>query len=552
MALATESKNHYGPVLDKYLETYGLQLQKAGSHSNPGSPSREDIRQAILQLSEPEKVTYLTFETILSLENTELCSNLDLLLSDSAKASLPACFRLASAYCQRGSLIFDHAYGFLCVKVIALFVQVGLLSRSGYINRLVELVALRHAQHSIFSAFTTTVYSLMVSLMEDQLDYGPSARHELFGWDKGSASGAETCLPEIGGCTADQIQLLLAQLWNCRAGFLSCGSRGEETLFPGFGGFLCWIWRGVAQKHGLPGSRQNSAPAWTRLVELSIRFTLFCSDRDADLMSFVLLACPEYARNYSIIDRTNSAVDAQDRGRIAIMTPIKIRPSKDLHIRMVDTLFCFACPSVNYKENIFNIFGAKIERLWFELDQIHSPEQFADKDIPFFCQGFLHILSAMQNHDPELFLRLLSSISEDLYEGIGRVLLLPVVPSKTFKTGSSLESLKMLLESTSLYVKDMLLPNCVFWNFSKTSAMNQERNILPRGITPGLQQQSGSKAENLSRALNAPVVILNAIAAKGANKRTGYCRGIPIAPSVRLHLGQRDLSLTQSKSNTTK
>ncbi|CAE7176879.1 unnamed protein product [Rhizoctonia solani] len=458
-----ESSSRYGPVLDKYLDMGGLQLRNLKSISHPSpiarSPSREEIRQAILQLSDPEKVTYLTFETILSLENTEACSDLELLLSHSAKDSLPACFRLASAYCQGSRLMFDHAYGFLCVKVIALLVQVAMLSRSGYIDRLIELLTLGHAEQSIFAAFTTTVYSLMVDAMDDHLDSGPSARHERFGWDHGSIGGAKPCLPEIGGCTTGEIQILLSQLWNSRAGFLVCGSRGREALFPGFGGFLCWIWCGVAQQYGFPGQNQNSASAWTQLVDLSTRFTLYSSDREADLMSFVLLGCPEYARIAPILDKSSSAVDAQDRTRIAIMTPKKIRSGEDLPLRFVTTLFCFACPSVDYQENIFDIFSAKIDRMWFEFDRlaIRTEErlQAVANDLPFFCQGFLHVLKVIQYRDPELFFRLLSGIGEDLYEGIGRVILLPL-SSKTLKAGKSSDNLKLLLDNTSYYVSSAL------------------------------------------------------------------------------------------------
>ncbi|CAE6458748.1 unnamed protein product [Rhizoctonia solani] len=453
----------YGPTLDRYLDKESLQLQKSTPHSGPAFPSREEIRQAILQLSEPEKVTYLTFETILSLENTEVCNNLDLLLSDSARASLPACLRLVSAYCQDGRLIFDQAYGFLCVKVIALFVQVAMLSRSGYINGLVELLTLGHAERSIFSAFTTTMYSMMVDLMDNHLDSGPNARHDIFGWQ----NGAKMCLPEIGGLTTGQIQLLLGQLWDSRAGFVSCGARGRAVLFPGFGGFLCWIWSGIAQQYGLPGERQNPTPAWTQLVDLSIRLTLYCDNQEADLVSFVLLACPGYARNEHILNRLNSSSDAHDAKQIATMTPIKIRSHKDLPLRVVTTLFCFACPSVDYQENISDIFGAKIERLWFELDRVHNPHQLVieGKDLPLFCQDFLHILTAMQDRHPRTFLRLLSDIGEDLYEALGRILLLPVSPSGLFKTGRLLEDLRWLIhiedanKRTGYYPEILITPN---------------------------------------------------------------------------------------------
>ncbi|CAE6458472.1 unnamed protein product [Rhizoctonia solani] len=454
MSLASESTSPYGPTLDEYLDLQNLQLHKPNSHSSAGLPSREEIRQAILHLSEPEKVTYLTFEIILSLEKKPVCSNLDLLLSESAKASLPACFRLVSAYCKGGRLIFGHAYGFLCVKVISLFVQFAMLSRTGYRNGLDEMLASDRGEQSIFLEFTTTTYAMMVGLMEDQLDSGPSARHDLFGWQDSSLDGGKICLSEIGGCTAGQIQFLLRQLWDSRAEFVSCGARGRAVLFPGFSGFLCWIWSGVAQQHGLPGTRQTPTPAWTQLVDLSIRFTLYCNDQEADLVSFVLLACPGSARDGPILNRSNSAVNTQDATQIATLTPVTIGSNKSLPLRMVTTLFCFACPSVNYEQNISNIFSAKLERLWFELDQRHNPE-LSEKDLPFYCQGFLHVLTAMQDRNPRSFLSLLSSISEELYEAVGRIILLPLSLSGLFQSPSSLDNLKLLFQTTSVYVRDM-------------------------------------------------------------------------------------------------
>lgn len=84
--------NKYGLKLDEFLRLERFDL------SRRVPPSREETQHAIYSLADPQQVTYETFETILSMEWSPNCDNLDLLLSD--VGVFPACVELLQLYCQ--------------------------------------------------------------------------------------------------------------------------------------------------------------------------------------------------------------------------------------------------------------------------------------------------------------------------------------------------------------------------------------------------------------------------------------------------------------------
>ncbi|KAL5638700.1 hypothetical protein ACGC1H_003157 [Rhizoctonia solani] len=118
--------HRYGPKLEQYLRAGYFDL----SQHEP--PSHDKTLEVIEAIRDGLNVTYEDFQTILSMEKSPACHNLYRLLStpdDTFIGLFPACVNLLRVYCNaEGNGILDHAYGFLCLRVMSLVVQLSMLA----------------------------------------------------------------------------------------------------------------------------------------------------------------------------------------------------------------------------------------------------------------------------------------------------------------------------------------------------------------------------------------------------------------------------------------
>ncbi|KAG8723271.1 hypothetical protein FRC11_002509, partial [Ceratobasidium sp. 423] len=223
----------YGPKLDEYLS-----MRKLGV----GVPERETeaacerkIVAAIDSLNDPKSVNCDTFETILTMERPPECAYLHLLLSD--VGVFPSCIRLLRMYCKEGRgvrfsknsvhykglinyllQILDHAYGFLCLQVMALSVEVAKLNQVEQLDEVLEELT-RISTHVSPSDLLNHYSRDCESNEFCKEEYlRPSPR--LLGWHTDPDTRLETCLGCIGGCNIQDVLFLLDQLWPARSTFL--------------------------------------------------------------------------------------------------------------------------------------------------------------------------------------------------------------------------------------------------------------------------------------------------------------------------------------------
>ncbi|KDN34007.1 hypothetical protein RSAG8_12890, partial [Rhizoctonia solani AG-8 WAC10335] len=200
MALESESELRYGPKLEEYFYSRDFNVFR---HE---PPSRDDILHAIDLLHHPQDVSYSTFETILSLERVPTWKNLDLLVSESAEGAFSACLQLLLQYCGGGERqLLDHAYGFLCLRVLALLIHYAMLIQTGQLGNIIDLVSNSCTGDSILSAFSGHTWRIIRDLIA-------CAKNDdiwLFGWYDDPTTNQRICLPQIGGCIATDAIILL-------------------------------------------------------------------------------------------------------------------------------------------------------------------------------------------------------------------------------------------------------------------------------------------------------------------------------------------------------
>ncbi|CAE7139950.1 unnamed protein product [Rhizoctonia solani] len=427
--------DRYGPTLEEYLNpnTHGYELQLV---TRRVLPSRQDILDAIALLSEPEEVTYQTFETILALEWSPACNNLDILVSGAAQTSLPACFLLITKYCEEGNhRVLDHAYGLLCFRVISLFVQFSIISRSDKLNLLFASNSLQPRGRSIapeFNEFTCNVVSGLVSQSLRNRRFTGIFELGAFGWSVDPSTGSESCFPKLGGCPVDEVHNLFLLLWESRDKLLYVASR-TAPLFPGLGGLICWVWSAIARQFDID-DRRVSESTWAYYLDLLIRFTLCSNEREAQLASLLYFACHKFGTIPVLHFETKNTVDAHDSARIGVETARKLDSDLNLPIDLATALIAYAGPNVDFGGNIVGIMKAAVERLCIELDDVPRAEDLSDSLIAY-CEMCFFTLSKVTDHDLRALMQIFILVGEDIFEALGRILFIPISLSEPHSIG---------------------------------------------------------------------------------------------------------------------
>ncbi|CAE6480117.1 unnamed protein product [Rhizoctonia solani] len=310
-----EPDKRYGPLLDDLIN-----LQK---HSWPQvpNPSRNEIRQAIYSLSDPESVTYMTFATILAMERTPACNHLALLASDAC--IFPACIKLLRKYChvERKGL-FDHAYGLLCFQTIVLSTQVAILLQTEQLDSVLTTMANQPPDSSVFPLLCGRILQA-----EMNARFGPRRRGTtwLLGWYDDELVGRQwkSCLKQTGGFTIHDAKFLVEQTWSARADFLTVATVAEKRYY-GWGSFLHLVCTILSYNYGIESNRMGEAPVpqtfdqrqcWIHFVDIGIRYALFSSEAEDALMPAFLENTPNYSKPWKVAG-TRSTLGALDSNRI--------------------------------------------------------------------------------------------------------------------------------------------------------------------------------------------------------------------------------------------
>ncbi|CAE6419444.1 unnamed protein product [Rhizoctonia solani] len=207
----------YGPRLDAYLNS--RQVGVGVSRFQTEAPSEMEIRRAIDTLEEPWNVSCATFEAILAMERSPECGFLHLLLESDIEV-FPACIQLLRSYCNEGRL-FDYAYGYLCLQVISLAVNVAKLALVD------ELWVVEQGTVQVSQYWGPPVLINDYCRKWEAREFCNDGEYlrpatKLLGWHTDPDNRLETCLPNIEFATlnyettavdtADSAQLIAAYL----------------------------------------------------------------------------------------------------------------------------------------------------------------------------------------------------------------------------------------------------------------------------------------------------------------------------------------------------
>ncbi|CAE6492860.1 unnamed protein product [Rhizoctonia solani] len=412
----------YGPKLDEYLS-----LRKLGvgiSRHGTEAPSEHKIEAAIDSLNNPKSVNCDTFEIILSMERPPECAYLHLLLSD--VGVFPSCIRLLRTYCKEGRGILDHAYGFLCLQVMALSVEVAKLNQVEQLDVVLEeltRISTHVSPYDLLNHYSRECESNEFC-KEEYLR--PSPR--LLGWHTDPDTRLETCLASIGGCNIQDVLFLLDQLWPARSAFLQA-SECAANSFPGWCG-LFYVMHGTLVKAFGNFTHRRETPEekthWIHLLQLMLRYVI-CSKRSEDItLARLLRDCPGFADRYE-----TTVTMPLDCDRIVKAYSDKMGKLPTFVYAYVVRLYEFVC--VNYhvnaarsNEHLNTICASTLEESWAELLRANllSAGQWYQFTNTIVTNSKLLMTSANHQVNKPILLSILTK--EDLFDFLGRLFLFPM------------------------------------------------------------------------------------------------------------------------------
>ncbi|CAE7143470.1 unnamed protein product [Rhizoctonia solani] len=193
-------------------------------------PHLDDINNSLELLSTGEP-TCEALELCLSLSGSQ--SELKLIMR---QGLLPGCMAALRRYCNENPLI-THAFGLLCLRMLALITQVALLECVNPQN-------LTSADDGVYShsALTRNVALVVQSWMAPKYDYPMKQKRHLrdLQWFEDSVTNQLTCLPKVGGMTSNDIEFLLNTL---SANSELCQHLFRTFDFQGYCALLFVVWQ---------------------------------------------------------------------------------------------------------------------------------------------------------------------------------------------------------------------------------------------------------------------------------------------------------------------
>lgn len=130
--------------------------------------------------------------------------------------------------------LLDHAYGFLCLQVMALSVWVATLSQTNELKPFLLAIAKQPPDQPILIALHSRVCDVERKALHEKR--GGDGNALLLGWYQ-DGTGKLSCLPQMGGFTIHDAIYLVAKMWGSRSQFLHA-SRQTANIFPRWGSFL--------------------------------------------------------------------------------------------------------------------------------------------------------------------------------------------------------------------------------------------------------------------------------------------------------------------------
>ncbi|CAE6397122.1 hypothetical protein ACGC1H_003109 [Rhizoctonia solani] len=421
--------NPYGPKLDEYLS-----LRRLGAGvflSVTEAPCEHKLQAAIESLCSSDNVHCETFETILSMERTPTCAYLYLLLSD--VKVFPSCIRLLRAYCQEGRGILDHAYGFLCLQVMALSVEIAKLNQAKQLDIVLQILTQAAVQFPAFDLLSH--YSRKLEINEFCEDEYLRPSPQLLGWHTDPDTRLETCLTCIGGCNIQDVQFLVDELWYARSLLLEASEYAAGT-FPGWCGLFYVMHDTLVKVFGNFTRRSETSKErtyWIHLLEVMRRYSVYSEASEDSSLSFLLRDCPQFAETSE-----TSVTTPVESARVVKAYIDKIGRLPTFKYAYVTRLYGFACANYHVdaarsNEHLTNICAASLEEYWAELLRANRLDVGQWYQLSNTIAATSTMLLTWRNHpvNESLLLSILTHV--DFFELLGRMILFPMsIDGETF------------------------------------------------------------------------------------------------------------------------
>ncbi|CAE6446126.1 unnamed protein product [Rhizoctonia solani] len=253
-----------------------------------------------MTFTDSRPVPYTTFETILDLERGPLCAQLTFLLTGAHV--LPSCIRLLKQYCNGQIRLFDYAYGYLCLQVINLSIEVAKLAQVNDLSGFLQSV--NRSLGGTHDRVITEDLSVYIRKWEAK-EFAPYGQHlhpadKLLGWRSNSSTGHMVALSRAGGFTILDMVFLLVEIWKDRGEFLKClRSALQLRNYAGWCGIFHLMHNTLVRIHGMPpvkGQVFDEEYNWKTLGDIIQRYALCAHQYEEPTISYLLKNRPNNDR----------------------------------------------------------------------------------------------------------------------------------------------------------------------------------------------------------------------------------------------------------------
>ncbi|CAE6463516.1 unnamed protein product [Rhizoctonia solani] len=409
---------------EKFLvhPVWGLPLDVYLAHSRnlpPLLPPHPNKVKESLNLLGTGKASIKTLEICLSLVNNQ--NEITVFMRDDL---LAGCMIGLRHYCDENPLI-KHSYGLLCLRVLALIIEVALLECVNPQN--LTSVTQNARSHKIL---TRNVALVVQSWMVPQYDYPLKQKRHLrdLQWFMNSETNQHTCFPKFGGLTASDIEFLLEILVSNSGLFQRLFSRSE---LRGYCSFLFVIWQKLLRIN-------PTIPQTSKLGNLVFRYWICANKIEHSVLRHIFMWTICRLRDAGTSLRLTSNGENELRAVIKCFidkTYIPNIPSMEfMATHDVAGLTDFVVDG--FKPEVLDmaipLLEASFSRIWAEIEDGDPPDNEA---ITRLTASTLMLLSRkfLKNFDWTALLALLLD-EVDLIDLLGRVLMLHVdVPEDKVK-----------------------------------------------------------------------------------------------------------------------
>ncbi|KAF8599186.1 hypothetical protein BDV93DRAFT_592123 [Ceratobasidium sp. AG-I] len=362
------------------------------------------------------------------------CIYLPLLLSK--PGVLSSCIQLLREYTKQDGIL-DYEFGYLCLQVMALSVEVGILSQTQRLEAFIADVSKLPSQHTI----ARTLMKYLDPMTHTALS-GKKGTDMCFllGWEVRASDERFVALHQLGGVTIVDARFLVEILWDSRKDFLHAVQRAAGYV-PGWSRLILVIWQSFIQHAYGNVPEKPSQQNWNYVTDLIARYSLFSAEHIDELMLAMLGKSQEIKHmHFGANAYSPTFVDVDDsEAVVASFCQARLKSTPPAHIIFTAMVFKYAC--INLHPSIFNaripqLFAGVVERAWVQLEKAAQLNNRQLGNLSTFIEHFVQItillMAKNRSNSASVFVAL---TDEAFFNYLGRIVLLPTFSPDRYLTG---------------------------------------------------------------------------------------------------------------------